>query len=47
MQDPHFDVAMFAIYSLYDREQTDFLIDKYFCWTSAQMKTRMKIVLVT
>ena len=30
MQDPHTDIAMFAIYSLYDRAQTDRLIDLYF-----------------
>ena len=30
MQDPHADIAMFAIYSLYDRAQTDHLIDLYF-----------------
>lgn len=30
MQDPHADIAMFAIYSLYDRTQTDRLIDLYF-----------------
>ncbi|MBR1781502.1 MAG: NTP transferase domain-containing protein [Oscillospiraceae bacterium] len=30
MQDPHVDVAMFAIYSLYDRQQVDHLIDLYF-----------------
>lgn len=30
MQDPLVDVAMFCIYSLYDREQTDDLIDAYF-----------------
>lgn len=30
MQDPHVDIAMFAIYSLYDRAQTDRLIDLYF-----------------
>ncbi|WP_051912691.1 choline/ethanolamine kinase family protein [Carnobacterium funditum] len=42
MQDPHFDVAMFAIYSLYDREQTDFLIDKYFA-DECTNETRMKI----
>lgn len=30
MQDPLVDVAMFCIYSLYDREQTDNLIDAYF-----------------
>ena len=30
MQDKHVDIAMFAIYSLYDKEQTDRLIDIYF-----------------
>ncbi|MDD6790446.1 MAG: NTP transferase domain-containing protein [Lachnospira sp.] len=30
MQDPHVDIAMFCIYSLYDREQVDHLIDLYF-----------------
>lgn len=30
MQDPHVDVAMFCIYSLYDREQVEQLIDLYF-----------------
>ena len=30
MQDPHVDVAMFIIYSLYDREHADHLIDLYF-----------------
>lgn len=30
MQDPHLDVAMFAIYSLYNREQVEQLIDAYF-----------------
>lgn len=30
MQDPHVDIAMFAIYSLYDREHTEALIDAYF-----------------
>lgn len=30
MQDPHVDLAMFCIYSMYDREQTDRLIDIYF-----------------
>ena len=30
MQDPHVDLAMFCIYALYDREQTDHLIDIYF-----------------
>lgn len=30
MQDPHVDIAMFAIYALYNRQQTDMLIDQYF-----------------
>lgn len=30
MQDPHVDIAMFAIYSMYDRELLDELIDAYF-----------------
>lgn len=30
MQDPHVDIAMFCIYSLYDRSQIDHLIDIYF-----------------
>lgn len=30
MQDPHVDIAMFCIYSLYNREQIDKLIDIYF-----------------
>lgn len=30
MQDPHVDIAMFCIYSLYEREQVDQLIDIYF-----------------
>lgn len=30
MQDPHVDVAMFCIYSLYDRQQVDDLIAAYF-----------------
>lgn len=30
MQDPHVDIAMFCIYSLYEREQVDHLIDLYF-----------------
>jgi len=30
MQDPHVDIAMFCIYSMYDREQVDGLIDAYF-----------------
>ena len=30
MQDPHVDIAMFSIYSLYSKEQVDYLIDLYF-----------------
>ena len=30
MQDPHVDIAMFIIYSLYDKNQADALIDIYF-----------------
>lgn len=30
MQDPHVDIAMFAIYSMYTRRQIDVLIDYYF-----------------
>ena len=30
MQDPHVDIAMFAIYAMYNREQVDRLIDLYF-----------------
>lgn len=42
MQDPDLDIAMFAIYALYDREQTDFLIDSYFV-DGCTEETRMKI----
>lgn len=41
MQDPHLDVAMFAIYSLYEREQVEQLIEAYFtegCNTATRMK---------
>ena len=30
MQDPHVDIAMFCIYSLYNKEQIDNLIETYF-----------------
>ena len=30
MQDPHLDIAMFAVYAMYEREQVDELIDVYF-----------------
>ena len=41
MQDPHLDIAMFAIYSMYDRDQVETLIDSYFlegCSTEIRMK---------
>ena len=30
MQDPHVDIAMFCIYSLYNKQQIDRTIDAYF-----------------
>ena len=42
MQDPHVDLAMFCIYSLYDREQCDHLIDIYF-ENRCDRSTRVKI----
>jgi len=42
MQDPHVDIAMFAVYSLYDREQVERLIDAYFT-EGADRQTRLKI----
>lgn len=42
MQDPHLDIAMFAIYSLYEREQVDALIDSYFT-EGCSDEIRMKI----
>lgn len=42
MQDPHVDIAMFAIYSLYDKQRTDTLIDIYF-EGKCDIKTRAKI----
>lgn len=42
MQDPDVDLAMFAIYSLYDRKQTDHLIDIYYDG-NCDSKTRLKI----
>lgn len=41
MQDPHVDLAMFSIYSLYNRQQIDRLIDLYFqggCPTEIRIK---------
>ena len=42
MQDPDFDIAMFAIYSLYSKEQSDFLIDTYYP-EGCPEETRVKI----
>lgn len=42
MQDPHVDIAMFCIYSLYDRAQVDRLIDIYFNGQCPR-ETRVKI----
>ncbi|MBQ9661785.1 MAG: NTP transferase domain-containing protein [Oscillospiraceae bacterium] len=42
MQDPHVDIAMFCIYSLYNKRQTDRLIDIYFN-SSCDQPTRTKI----
>lgn len=42
MQDPHIDIAMFAIYAFYSKEQVDRLIDIYF-ENKCDIKTRLKI----
>ncbi|MFA9468187.1 NTP transferase domain-containing protein [Streptococcus sp. E24BD] len=42
MQDPHVDIAMFAIYSFYDKEGIDRLIDCYF-EQACPNQTRLKI----
>ena len=42
MQDPYVDIAMFCIYSLYDRTQTDALIDAYF-YEGCSVENRWKI----
>jgi thiamine kinase-like enzyme len=42
MQDPHVDLAMFIIYSLYNKEEADRLIDIYF-ENQCDRKTRIKI----
>lgn len=42
MQDPHVDIAMFAIYAMYDKEQIDRLIDAYFT-EGCPEETRTKI----
>ncbi len=42
MQDPHIDIAMFCIYSFYDRVQVDHLIDLYFA-EGCEKTLRIKI----
>lgn len=42
MQDPHIDIAMFCIYSMFNREQIDNLIDIYFNG-DCDNETRIKI----
>lgn len=42
MQDPHLDIAMFASYSMYNRQEVDHLIDLYFNHQCSQ-QTRIKI----
>lgn len=42
MQDPHVDIAMFCIYSLYGKEEIDQLIDLYF-ENNCQKDVRLKI----
>ena len=42
MQDPHVDIAMFSIYSLYSKQQIDHLIDIYF-ENQCPEETRTKI----
>jgi len=42
MQDPHVDIAMFAIYSMYDNAQVESLIDSYF-HEGCTDETRIKI----
>jgi len=46
MQDPHVDIAMFCIYSLYNKSQCDRLIDIYFSYSTTgicDQTTRAKI----
>ena len=42
MQDPHVDIAMFCIYSLYNKQEVDRLIDIYF-ENKCNQETRAKI----
>ena len=42
MQDPHLDIAMYGLYSFYDKEQFDYLISQYFD-EKCDEKTKLKI----
>jgi thiamine kinase-like enzyme len=42
MQDPHLDIAMFAVYAMYDRQKVDRLIDAYFVEGCPRM-VRLKV----
>lgn len=42
MQDPHIDIAMFAIYSMYDKKSIDRIIDIYFNY-NCEANVRIKI----
>ncbi|NBK91509.1 winged helix-turn-helix transcriptional regulator [bacterium 1XD21-13] len=42
MQDPHVDIAMFAVYAMYDRKKIEMLIDAYFTEGCPQ-EVRLKI----
>lgn len=42
MQDPHVDIAMFCIYSMYDRKDVDRTIDAYFT-KGVDRNTKIKI----
>ena len=42
MQDPHVDIAMFCIYSMYNKRQVDWLISAYFT-EGCDQETRIKI----
>ena len=46
MQDPHVDIAMFAIYSLYNKEQIDELIRMYFT-EGCNKETRLKSIVTS
>lgn len=43
MQDPDLDLAMFSIYSFYDKKRIDYLINEYFGEDGCDKATRVKI----